>query len=66
MQHIYKHNQQFIMLPALLLLPLFGALLLCTYPSSAVGSGSTPTEESRVKNVALVTSLATFVLSMVM
>lgn len=48
------------MLPALLLLPLFGALLLCTM------SGSTPTEESRVKNVALVTSLATFILSIIM
>jgi NADH:ubiquinone oxidoreductase subunit 4 (subunit M) len=53
-------QQQFIMLPALLLIPLFGALLLCTM------SGTTPAEESRVKNVALVTSLVTFVLSMVM
>jgi NADH:ubiquinone oxidoreductase subunit 4 (subunit M) len=48
------------MLPTLLLLPLLGALILCTM------SGSTPAEESRVKNVALVTSLVTFVLSMIM
>jgi len=48
------------MLTALLLLPIFGALLLCTM------SDTTPTEQSRVKNVALVTSLVTFVLSMVM
>lgn len=48
------------MLPTLLLLPLFGALLLCTM------SGTTPAEESRVKNVALITSLVTFVLSMIM
>jgi len=48
------------MLTSLLLLPLFGALLLCTM------SDSTPTEQSRVKSVALVTSLVTFVLSMVM
>lgn len=48
------------MLPTLLLLPLVGALLLCTM------SDTTPAEQSRVKNVALVTSLVTFVLSMVM
>jgi len=48
------------MLPTLLLLPLFGALLLCTM------SGTTPAEESRVKNVALITSLVTFLLSIIM
>lgn len=48
------------MLPTLLLLPLVGALLLCTM------SDSTPAEQSRVKSVALVTSLVTFVLSMIM
>lgn len=48
------------MLTSLLLLPLFGALLLCTL------SDTTPAEQSRVKNVALVTSLATFILSIVM
>lgn len=48
------------MLTALLLLPLFGALLLCTM------TDTTPAEQSRVKSVALITSLVTFVLSMVM
>jgi NADH:ubiquinone oxidoreductase subunit 4 (subunit M) len=48
------------MLLALLILPLIGALLLCTM------GDTTPTEKSRVKNVALVTSLVTFVLSMIM
>jgi len=48
------------MLTSLLLLPLFGALLLCTM------SDTTTAEQSRVKLVALVTSLVTFVLSIVM
>jgi len=51
---------QFNMLPILLILPLFGALLLCTM------TDNTPTEKSRVKSVALVTSLVTFILSMIM
>jgi hypothetical protein len=61
-RYVSTHANQttIIMLTALLILPLFGALLLCTM------SGSTPTEESRVKNVALVTSLATFILSIIM
>jgi len=48
------------MLPILLILPLFGALLLCTM------ADNTATEKSRVKSVALVTSLVTFILSMIM
>lgn len=48
------------MLPILLILPLFGALLLCTMPDTTL------TEKGGVKSVALVTSLVTFILSMVM
>jgi NADH:ubiquinone oxidoreductase subunit 4 (subunit M) len=48
------------MLYPILLIPLFGALLLCTM------SDTTPTEQSRVKSVALITSLVTFVLYMIM
>lgn len=48
------------MLTSILLLPLFGALLLCTM------ADSTPADLSRVKKVTLSTSLATFILSIVM
>lgn len=48
------------MLTSLLLLPLLGALLLCTMTDTTVS------EQSRVKKVALSTSLVTFILSLVM
>ena len=48
------------MLHLLILLPLCGALLMCTMAENTV------TEKSRVKSVALVTSLVTFILSMIM
>lgn len=48
------------MLPSLLILPLVGALLLCTM------ADTTAADLSRVKKVTLSTSLATFILSIVL
>lgn len=50
----------FIMLTGLILIPLLGALIL------APMSESTPLQISRVKRVALLTTVVTFILSMIM
>jgi hypothetical protein len=55
-----RRKQLFHMLTSLLLLPLFGVLLLCTM------ADTTAADLSRVKKVTLTTSLATFILSIVM
>lgn len=63
--YINKYRGQFkkeIMLTSLLIIPIFGVLALSSMQEGAVGS----VQESRMKQIALITTLLNFIVSLVL